>query len=640
MVVFEGYVSGSEYGIFGLRLTPNLTTLDSYPVELVQISMQGETHYYRTPNITSDGDQFFVAWQLYVSGLSSQVWGARVNSEGQSLDGDGVAISNELPLSLYLQPRTVWDGTQWIAAWPEAGQTQLARIDVLGGVVDPGGVPTGLPDDLVFTGSGTGLQVAWEENRYGGSHPSDVFTAGMSTDLVLGPDACASLGAPAQMQADISHGDHSALVVYTSAVAGETRVMAHLLDVYGDAVNPEPTQIAAGTTAHPRIAFDGQQYLVVWDDLDTSLIRAVRVDEDGTVLDAAPLELLPGLRPDVAGRADGFFVVATDAAGVYGVRVASDGSVIDATPLQVSAGTAINARAATVGAYWIAVWESVGPPDGSEINYGAVDLSGNVAGPIQVTTSGDGIAAQRPGVATGEAALIVWQDSRGSDDEIYGRRISSSLVFEDPATGLAITTAAGDQTSPAVAWDGIRFVLDFADTRDRASTVDRRLAVYRNWVESIGPVAELDGLPLYSGEVTVGQPTVTGNSGNQIYAASIFLAEAPFGSYRLQVSYAGSPTAVGETPVATRLGGIYPNPFNPQTTISFTLNRPQKTDVSVYDLNGRLLSVLVSRTYDAGSHSVIWNGKDASGRAVPSGTYLVRLSTGSAAEAQKVMLLK
>jgi hypothetical protein len=85
---------------------------------------------------------------------------------------------------------------------------------------------------------------------------------------------------------------------------------------------------------------------------------------------------------------------------------------------------------------------------------------------------------------------------------------------------------------------------------------------------------------------------------------------------------------------------VYPNPFNPQTTITFSLHREQHAEVAVYDLTGRLLGVIVDRRYDAGSHSVVWDGKDTAGRAVPSGTYVIRLETESAVEARKVMLLR
>jgi CubicO group peptidase (beta-lactamase class C family) len=84
----------------------------------------------------------------------------------------------------------------------------------------------------------------------------------------------------------------------------------------------------------------------------------------------------------------------------------------------------------------------------------------------------------------------------------------------------------------------------------------------------------------------------------------------------------------------------YPNPFNPQTTITFRLAQPQHAEIAVYDLAGKLLGVLADRSYDVGSYSVVWNGKDSTGRAVSSGTYVVRLSTETAVEARKVMLLR
>ena len=85
---------------------------------------------------------------------------------------------------------------------------------------------------------------------------------------------------------------------------------------------------------------------------------------------------------------------------------------------------------------------------------------------------------------------------------------------------------------------------------------------------------------------------------------------------------------------------VHPNPFNPQTTITISLDRTQHAEVAVYDLQGKQIAVLATRAYDAGTHSVVWDGKDATGRAVPSGTYVVQLNTQSATQTRKVMLLR
>jgi len=84
----------------------------------------------------------------------------------------------------------------------------------------------------------------------------------------------------------------------------------------------------------------------------------------------------------------------------------------------------------------------------------------------------------------------------------------------------------------------------------------------------------------------------------------------------------------------------WPNPFNPQTTITFSLERDEWAEVGIYELTGRRVAVLADRTFDAGTHSLTWSGCDEAGRAMPSGTYLVRLETESAVRAQKLMLLR
>ena len=103
-------------------------------------------------------------------------------------------------------------------------------------------------------------------------------------------------------------------------------------------------------------------------------------------------------------------------------------------------------------------------------------------------------------------------------------------------------------------------------------------------------------------------------------------------------------TIVGVTsesaPPATVLQSVFPNPFNPRTNISYTLDRAARIEVGVYDLGGGLVSVLTDRTYEPGRHSVVWNGRNAQGRAMPSGTYIVRVETEERVQARKVMLVR
>ena len=102
------------------------------------------------------------------------------------------------------------------------------------------------------------------------------------------------------------------------------------------------------------------------------------------------------------------------------------------------------------------------------------------------------------------------------------------------------------------------------------------------------------------------------------------------------------PTAVGDgpQPVAFRLAPNMPNPFNPRTTIRFSLDRDTMVRLGVYDLQGRLVRTLVDGAYTRGEHQVVWDGADAQGNAMPSGLYFVKVDDGRRVLTRKMMLVR
>ena len=104
--------------------------------------------------------------------------------------------------------------------------------------------------------------------------------------------------------------------------------------------------------------------------------------------------------------------------------------------------------------------------------------------------------------------------------------------------------------------------------------------------------------------------------------------------------------SVSTLPVRYYLHQNYPNPFNPNTIIKFDLPAISQVEVSIYDVNGKLVKKLVNDKKEAGYHSIEWNGTDAYGRKVSSGIYFYRinaknLKTGSEfVETKKMVLLK
>jgi sugar lactone lactonase YvrE len=83
-----------------------------------------------------------------------------------------------------------------------------------------------------------------------------------------------------------------------------------------------------------------------------------------------------------------------------------------------------------------------------------------------------------------------------------------------------------------------------------------------------------------------------------------------------------------------------PNPFNPRTSVAFTLAAAGRTRVTVVDVTGRSVAVLLDRELIAGRHIVEWNGRDREGRALPSGVYLMRVESGGAGESAKMLLVR
>ncbi len=117
--------------------------------------------------------------------------------------------------------------------------------------------------------------------------------------------------------------------------------------------------------------------------------------------------------------------------------------------------------------------------------------------------------------------------------------------------------------------------------------------------------------------------------------------------YRLNPQHTGN---TFDTPVsssdhvipvfANTLQKNYPNPFNPETTIAYSLKDAGMVDLTVYNVKGQMVKKLVAGTQNPGAHSVVWNGKDSQNKGVGSGIYFYKLTTKNFQSVQKMMLIK
>ena len=94
-----------------------------------------------------------------------------------------------------------------------------------------------------------------------------------------------------------------------------------------------------------------------------------------------------------------------------------------------------------------------------------------------------------------------------------------------------------------------------------------------------------------------------------------------------------------QTPPSIQLKRNYPNPFNPETKIDFSISEDCKTNLSVYNIKGQLVKILINADLEKGNHDIIWFGRNNNNEPVSSGVYFYKLKVNNKIEAVKKCLL-
>jgi hypothetical protein len=266
------------------------------------------------------------------------------------------------------------------------------------------------------------------------------------------PDAPVPTGTPvAGARPAIATGVGGQLVVWDTPRNGTVDIHGARLSATGQVLDPDGIAIATadGTQIAPRVAWNGEVYLVVWKDNrdGRAAIFAARVHPDGTVLD-----------PD-------------------GIRVAAPG------------GSTQSPDVASDGAGFLVAWE--GPCDGCfhGISAATVGGDGTVGAPRRVAPINT--LSYTPAVAfAGDSYLIAWAEIADDDQhDLAARRVATDGI---PGAAFDISTAAGNQIAPGIATDGRGFLVTWQDLRDAASA-PRTFAAR---ISSANIVLDADGLAL------------------------------------------------------------------------------------------------------------------------------------------------
>ncbi len=260
--------------------------------------------------------------------------------------------------------------------------------------------------------------------------------------------------------------------------------------------------------------------------------------------------------------------------------------------------------------------------------------------------------------ATGGSGLTTFGAGYGDIDGDGKKEIYTSTVY--PYNLLSVEFQGGDKRNPAnwtssLLYAGETDMYTTITIRDSLGVLDTTYVVQSAFAGKIvARGLDLDGdskedivLPYQATNDSTTVRNLTWNGTSMQYdTVTSKIANPKNWGFRV---IEGSATTTGVevkdwtviTPDNYVLEQNFPNPFNPSTTIRFSLPLQQRISLRVFDINGRVVRTLLnSETRPAGSVEVVWDGRNDAGQTVASGTYFYTLSWGNFAKTMKMTLLK
>ena len=330
------------------------------------------------------------------------IYGTRVDAGGNVLDPAGIVISTAPQWQA--TPALGYNGTSSLAAWMDARQGQGlvygSRVAASGEVLDGDGIPIGVTRQSAssdtIASDGTNYLVTWQAL---GGNSINIYAARVSsTGTVLDPAGIPiSTAANGQLYPAAAFDGTNYFIAWSDYRSGTT------LDLYGSRVSPDgtvldtsgiPISTAAGDQYLPSMAFDGTNYLVVWatfDGVGNSTVYGARVSPSGTVLDpdGIPISSPSASYSSVAFDGTNYLVVWQDVnaghSDIHGSRVSPDGTVLDTEAIPISAGSG-DQQSPTVafnGATYLVAWD--------DNRSGGLDIYGSRVTPTGTVLDSDGI---------------------------------------------------------------------------------------------------------------------------------------------------------------------------------------------------------------------------------------------------------
>ena len=469
-VVWQDYRTYSKYywDVYGARVSKAGKLLDSSGIPISAIS-----NHQLNARVAEDGTDFLVVWQDYrnQSKTGYDIYGARVNASGVVQDKSGVMISNAA--GNQGNPTLAYSGSAFLVVWYDDRNASNIKTDIYGARVFPTGTvlnPKGIPISLASNSQGTpaaaydgtNYLVVWSDSRSVNNSSWDIYGAVVSPSgtLVTKSGITISTATKDQTRPAVAFGGGKYLVVWEDYRGSYRDIYGAQVNTTGQVLQPVGFPVCNATydQRYPSLAYDGANFLAVWQDHRNS----------------------------------------TTYGDIYGTRINTYGGVISTTGFAISKETyyqSVPAVAYGVGSYLV-VWEDSRTSTSNYDIYGTrVTTVGTVVDSKGIAIDTNSYHQRNPSVGhDGTTFLVAWEDYRDNTNtgwDIFGARVSSAGNVMD-ATAVPISTPAGNQLRPRVSGHGGNFLVVWEDYRNGAYNPD----IYGAEVSGAGSVQQALGIPI------------------------------------------------------------------------------------------------------------------------------------------------
>lgn len=629
------------YNIYAARVSPGGNTLWCGAVSAA-------INHQQHPVMVADGaGGAIIAWEDQRNN-NQDIYTQRINANGQTLwTNNGIAVCTGT--GLHLHPKIVSDGAFGvIITWDDtrassAPDIYCARFDdqgkrawALNGVALC--TATGIQSypSIASDGAG-GAIITWSDGRLG-TLQTDIYArritaAGTAIWSADGNSVCTA-GSSQASPVIIPDGAGGGIVAWQDRRSGNDDIYARRVDASGIpqwTINGEALCTALFDQDVPIIVSDGAGGAVVaWEDRRAGEwdVYARRIDASGTALwtnDGVPLVTMPEeqVAPSITTDGSGGAIVAWEDArdttnrNLYARRIDSAGTLqwmIEGSRVCVWGGAQfVPVIVAGTSGDALMAWE---------------DLRTGTAQIYAQRLSAEGEWVNTP---AGNNISVNPSDENGTGSPLF---VTFTNITQEGLTSLLIANAGPDLPGSFTLGDGKYYFLD------TTATTTGPIYICIQYDESSLTVPEAS-LQMLHYDTTLFPPAwvdITADldtDANQICGWTDHLSPFAIG--------AGSVTGVQDEPIPNRfaLHANVPNPFNPVTTIAYEIPAGgADVNISVYDVAGRRVRILVDEHRPAGVFSVPWKGDDERGQRAASGVYFYRMRAGKFVETKKMVLLK